>query len=154
LAYVEYIASSSSSSSSSFDGEQFKVSQRQSWDSAALGWKEWWQTLEVAAQKVSDKLIELAEIKPGQKVLDIATGIGEPAVTAARKLVGLSGSINKINDNENNTGHVLATDISILTAPRVEYNLTNKGQELVESIINLLQWLRKWSSMTKQKSLH
>src|ERR671928_624976 len=31
------------------------------------------------------------------------------------------------------------------TPPRVEYNLTDKGQELVESIINLLQWMRKWS---------
>jgi DNA-binding HxlR family transcriptional regulator len=30
--------------------------------------------------------------------------------------------------------------------PRVEYNLTTKGQELVESIIDLLQWMRKWSS--------
>ena len=29
--------------------------------------------------------------------------------------------------------------------PRVEYRLTNKGQELVESIIGLLQWMRKWS---------
>jgi DNA-binding HxlR family transcriptional regulator len=29
--------------------------------------------------------------------------------------------------------------------PRVEYNLTTKGQELVESIIALLQWMRKWS---------
>lgn len=29
--------------------------------------------------------------------------------------------------------------------PRVEYTLTAKGQELVESIINLLQWMRKWS---------
>ena len=29
--------------------------------------------------------------------------------------------------------------------PRVEYRLTEKGQELVESIINLLQWMRKWS---------
>jgi DNA-binding HxlR family transcriptional regulator len=29
--------------------------------------------------------------------------------------------------------------------PRVEYNLTEKGQELVESVINLLQWMRKWS---------
>jgi DNA-binding HxlR family transcriptional regulator len=29
--------------------------------------------------------------------------------------------------------------------PRVEYRLTKKGQELVESIINLLQWMRKWS---------
>ncbi|MDF0679883.1 MAG: winged helix-turn-helix transcriptional regulator [Candidatus Nitrosocosmicus sp.] len=28
----------------------------------------------------------------------------------------------------------------------VEYRLTPKGQELVESIINLLQWIRKWSS--------
>jgi DNA-binding HxlR family transcriptional regulator len=32
------------------------------------------------------------------------------------------------------------------TPPRVEYNLTDKGQELVESIINLLQWMRRWSS--------
>lgn len=29
--------------------------------------------------------------------------------------------------------------------PRVEYRLTGKGQELVESIIGLLQWMRKWS---------
>ena len=29
--------------------------------------------------------------------------------------------------------------------PRVEYRLTPKGQELVESVINLLQWLKKWS---------
>ena len=32
--------------------------------------------------------------------------------------------------------------------PRVEYHLTPKGQELVESIINLLQWMRKWSTTT------
>jgi DNA-binding HxlR family transcriptional regulator len=30
--------------------------------------------------------------------------------------------------------------------PRVEYRLTPKGQELVESIIDLLQWMRKWSA--------
>jgi DNA-binding HxlR family transcriptional regulator len=30
--------------------------------------------------------------------------------------------------------------------PRVEYQLTTKGQELTESIINLLQWMRKWSN--------
>jgi DNA-binding HxlR family transcriptional regulator len=32
------------------------------------------------------------------------------------------------------------------TPPRVEYNLTDRGQELVESIVNLLQWMRKWNS--------
>jgi DNA-binding HxlR family transcriptional regulator len=30
--------------------------------------------------------------------------------------------------------------------PRVEYFLTPKGQELVESVIDLLQWMRKWSA--------
>jgi DNA-binding HxlR family transcriptional regulator len=29
--------------------------------------------------------------------------------------------------------------------PRVEYRLTSKGQELVESMISLLQWMKKWS---------
>ncbi|HEX2409236.1 MAG TPA: helix-turn-helix domain-containing protein [Nitrososphaeraceae archaeon] len=29
--------------------------------------------------------------------------------------------------------------------PRVEYRMTNKGQELVESILNLIQWMIKWS---------
>jgi SAM-dependent methyltransferase len=42
--------------------------------------------LKSGAQKVSDAFIGLAEIKPGDKVLDIATGIGEPAVNAAGKV--------------------------------------------------------------------
>jgi DNA-binding HxlR family transcriptional regulator len=29
--------------------------------------------------------------------------------------------------------------------PKVEYNLTKKGQELVESIFNLIHWMIKWS---------
>jgi ubiquinone/menaquinone biosynthesis C-methylase UbiE len=83
---------------SSFDPNQFKMGQRQNWDSVAEGWKQWWEPIEKGAQKLSNRLIELAKIKSGQRVLDIATGIGEPAITAA-KIVGTS-------------GHVLATDIS------------------------------------------
>jgi DNA-binding HxlR family transcriptional regulator len=29
--------------------------------------------------------------------------------------------------------------------PRVEYSLTRKGQELVEAILTLTRWMRKWS---------
>ena len=29
--------------------------------------------------------------------------------------------------------------------PRVEYRLTPKGQELVGSVVNLLQWMARWS---------
>jgi ubiquinone/menaquinone biosynthesis C-methylase UbiE len=80
------------------DTDRFRQDQRQSWDSVASGWQKWWRTFEKGAQKISDRLIELTEIKPCSKVVDIATGIGEPAITAAMR-VGIS-------------GHVLATDIS------------------------------------------
>jgi enediyne biosynthesis protein CalE5 len=82
----------------SFDANQYKSSQRQGWNSASSGWKNWWQVIEKGAQKINDRLINLAKIKPGDKVLDLATGIGEPAVTVA-KVVG-------------SQGQVLAVDIS------------------------------------------
>lgn len=65
--------------------EQFKQMQRQAWDTAAEGWKRWWPILEAGAQKVSDRLVELAGIRPGHKVVDLATGTGEPAITAAKR---------------------------------------------------------------------
>jgi cyclopropane fatty-acyl-phospholipid synthase-like methyltransferase len=59
-----------------FSPDEFKAQQRQMWDNAAAGWQDWWETIERAAQKVSDKIVQLAEIQPGDRVLDIATGIG------------------------------------------------------------------------------
>lgn len=50
-------------------------------------------------QNLSIHLVELAKINTGSKVLDIATGIGEPAITAAKKV-------------RDGSGHVLGTDIS------------------------------------------
>jgi enediyne biosynthesis protein CalE5 len=98
-----------SASTNTPDG-QLKNTQRQRWNSVASGWKEWYKTFEIAAQKVNDRLIELAEIKSGQKVLDIATGIGEPAITVARRLVDDSAS--RTSDIANNKDNVLAIDIS------------------------------------------
>jgi ubiquinone/menaquinone biosynthesis C-methylase UbiE len=83
---------------SSQNSEQYKEGQRQGWDSVADGWQKWSKITETAAEKVSRRLIELAEIKQGSTVLDIATGIGEPAITAAKQV--------------GNSGHVLAIDIS------------------------------------------
>lgn len=76
----------------SFDAERHKTGQIRQWNAAAAGWRKWWQTFEQGAQQLSDRLVELAEIKPGQRVLDVATGIGEPAVTAARH-VGPNGRV-------------------------------------------------------------
>jgi SAM-dependent methyltransferase len=82
----------------SFDPEQFKQAQRQAWGRTASGMKTWWPVLEEGGQKLSDKLVDLAGVGPGSKVLDVATGIGEPAITAVRR----------VQPN----GKVLATDIS------------------------------------------
>ena len=69
------------------------------WDSAcATTWDKWFGIIEGAASVLSNRMVERAGIADGSRVLDIATGVGEPGVTAARK-VGAS-------------GHVLATDLS------------------------------------------
>jgi ubiquinone/menaquinone biosynthesis C-methylase UbiE len=83
---------------STFDSEQYKASERQGWDAVARGWQKWWKTIERSAEKVSKCLIELAAIREGSRVLDVATGIGEPSITAAQQV--------------GNSGHVLAIDIS------------------------------------------
>ncbi|MFQ5796398.1 MAG: class I SAM-dependent methyltransferase [Candidatus Bipolaricaulia bacterium] len=79
-------------SKESFDPNQYKAGQRQEWDAAAVGWKKWWEVIERGGQRATDRLLELAHIEPGHRVLDIATGIGEPAVTAARQ-VGSKGRV-------------------------------------------------------------
>ncbi|MDO8434096.1 MAG: methyltransferase domain-containing protein [Candidatus Binatus sp.] len=74
------------------DFDRVRGEQREFWNKAAPGWKVMWTSLDSAGQPVSDRLVELARIKPGDRVLDIATGSGEPGITAARK-VGASGLV-------------------------------------------------------------
>jgi len=80
------------------DAELYKDRQRRQWDRVAAGWEKWWQTIENGAHHVNDRLVDLAQVAPGKRVLDIATGIGEPALTAANRV--------------GSAGRVVATDIS------------------------------------------
>src|SRR5215831_19354519 len=70
----------------SFDPLEFKAQQSAQWSAVAQGWRRRWTTFEQGAQPLSDRMMELAHIEPGQRVLDVATGIGEPALTAARQI--------------------------------------------------------------------
>jgi enediyne biosynthesis protein CalE5 len=87
-------------SSVTFDSLAFKDAQRADWQLAARGWRRWYDVLETEAggQVVSRKLVEAADLGPGDTVLDVATGYGEPALTAARAVMP--------------GGHVIATDIA------------------------------------------
>lgn len=77
---------------SSLDPAEFKAKVRQTWDSTAAARHQAWETFEQAGQPLSDRLVQLAQVRPGQRVLDIATGTGELAITAAR-LVGPGGHV-------------------------------------------------------------
>jgi ubiquinone/menaquinone biosynthesis C-methylase UbiE len=88
-AYAEAIQTMSTGPS---DAEHYNDRQRQQWDRVAAGWEKWWRTIEDGAQHVNDRLVDLAEVAPGKRVLDIATGIGEPALSAAIR-VGSTGRV-------------------------------------------------------------
>jgi SAM-dependent methyltransferase len=81
-----------------FDPIKYKETTRQQWQTAANAWHEWNPTLDQWLGASTDVMLDLAEIGPGQHVLDVAAGAGGQTVAAARRV--------------GPTGHVLATDIS------------------------------------------
>lgn len=69
----------------------------EAWDpKRAAAWDKWFPILEEGAQVLSDRMVELAGIGPGDRVLDVATGLGEPAATAARA-VGPDGQVDGVD---------------------------------------------------------
>ncbi|MEA2190728.1 MAG: hypothetical protein QOI73_849 [Solirubrobacteraceae bacterium] len=84
--------------SKAIDPADFREAQHKQWDSAAVGWKECSEFSESAWGHISERLVELAEVRSGSRVLDVAAGYGEPALTAAREA--------------GRDGRVVATDIS------------------------------------------
>jgi len=74
------------------DAVEFRAGQRRDWGSAAKGWHDWQELMVSATAGVSRRLVEIAGIQAGDRVLDVAAGSGEPALTAAQ-VVGPQGEI-------------------------------------------------------------
>ncbi|HTR56380.1 MAG TPA: methyltransferase domain-containing protein [Kofleriaceae bacterium] len=81
-----------------FDPIQYKTTTRDQWDRAAEAWHRWGPTLGAWLGPATERMLDLAGVAPGQRVLDVAAGAGEQTQTIARR-VGPGGS-------------VLATDLS------------------------------------------
>jgi DNA-binding HxlR family transcriptional regulator len=64
-------------------------------------------------------------------------------------LRGISSKTLAIRLKELQKGGILERQAYNEIPPRVEYKLTIKGRELVESLIDLLHWMRRWSSNSK-----
>jgi SAM-dependent methyltransferase len=81
-----------------FDPVKYKNTTHDQWQAAAEAWYRWSPTLNEWLGKATDKMLEMANVGSGHRVLDIAAGAGEQSITAAKK----------VGPN----GYVLATDIS------------------------------------------
>jgi ubiquinone/menaquinone biosynthesis C-methylase UbiE len=85
-------------SANQFDPERYKSTTRDQWEAAAEAWDRWTPVLQRWIEPATEVMLDMAGVGPGARVLDVAAGAGEPAITAAKR-VGPRGS-------------VLATDIS------------------------------------------
>lgn len=81
-----------------FDPITFKESTRQQWENVAEAWNRWGSTLQRWLAPVTDTMFEMARLAPGDRVLDVAGGSGEPALTAVARV--------------SPGGYVLSTDIA------------------------------------------
>ena len=71
--------------SNTIDAGEFRDGQRKQWNTAATGWRKYSELIDESAGAISDRLVELAGVEPGSRVIDIAAGYGEPSLTAAKK---------------------------------------------------------------------
>ena len=87
-----------SAEATQFDPIKYKETTREQWQAAAEPWYRWGPTLEEWLGQATETMLDMAEVGPGSRVLDIAAGAGGQTIVAAKR-VGPS-------------GYVLATDIS------------------------------------------
>ena len=106
--------------SKTVDAVEFRDGQQQQWNSAASGWRRWSELIDGAASGISERLVELAGVEPGSRVLDVAAGYGEPSLTAARAT--------------GPEGVVLATDISAEMIAFGRERATAAGLENIEFV--------------------
>jgi SAM-dependent methyltransferase len=110
---------SSSSNVPAFDPERYKATTREQWDTAAQAWHNWGPTLEQWLGPATELMLDMAGVKPGSRVLDVAAGAGDQTLHAAKR-VGPGGS-------------VLATDISSKILDFAQQNALSKGYKNVRT---------------------
>ena len=74
------------------DNSDLKERERRNWTAAAEGWRRRDELLRQGAAPVTGRMLELSGISSGSRLLDIASGTGEPAISAAL-IVGGSGKV-------------------------------------------------------------
>lgn len=82
----------------SFDAVKYKQTTLQQWNSAAEAWDRWGALLSRWLGPATESMLDMAAVRQGSRVLDVAAGAGEQTLAVARRI--------------GPAGQVLATDIS------------------------------------------
>jgi SAM-dependent methyltransferase len=69
----------------SFDAAAYKETTRAQWQEAAEAWHRWGPTLEAWLGDATERMLDLAGVGAGSRVLDVAAGAGGEALAAARR---------------------------------------------------------------------
>jgi len=77
----------------SFDANAHRESSLENWEEAASGWVRRQGTLREFAAPVSHWMLEAIDPQPGQRVLELAAGLGETAMLAAELVAPIGGVI-------------------------------------------------------------
>src|SRR5437763_15418814 len=78
--------------SQTVDAVEFRDGQRQQWNKGSEGWRKRSDVIDAATAHVSKRMVVLAGVEPGSRVLDVAAGYGEPSLTAAA-VAGAEGQV-------------------------------------------------------------
>jgi|RhiMetdeSRZDD1v2_1073273.scaffolds.fasta_scaffold582695_2 ubiquinone/menaquinone biosynthesis C-methylase UbiE len=76
----------------SLDPQQIIETQRQDWTRVAPGWEKWDESLDHNMAFMNYRLVGEAHVRPGQRILDLGSGTGYPALLAAQA-VGPRGNV-------------------------------------------------------------
>ncbi len=77
----------------SFDANAHREASLESWEEAASGWVRRQETLRAFAAPVSHWMLEAINPQPGQRVLELAAGLGETAMLAAELVAPVGGVV-------------------------------------------------------------
>jgi ubiquinone/menaquinone biosynthesis C-methylase UbiE len=72
--------------------KDIKATIHEEWQGAAPLWMKWYEKLSSQSRSATELVVQGATLSPGQRVLDLASGTGEPALSIA-KAVGPSGRV-------------------------------------------------------------